>query len=251
MSKDHEGPAPAGTDHPLCFSAESDPPAGTAANSSLTHPSVSTNTKTNAVRSAASRDNLPRKRESLANSAASQHKTMSRSSSVGSEDLNFGTTPVFELDDIKGGAVLGHSEVSEFNEAYSMFVSEDVPGISAKDLIQILTSLGHEANEKDLHDVLCSVDQSGNGIITFAEFMVLMGRKVDHAALEEMTQAFRYFDKDGTGFVTRNQFREMLELHGERSSSDEVEEMLAEADPLSIGQIDYRKFLHNIASRCM
>ncbi len=48
----------------------------------------------------------------------------------------------------------------------------------------------------------------GNGTIDFPEFLTMMGRKMkDTDSEEELREAFRVFDKDGTGFISAADFR--------------------------------------------
>ena len=46
-------------------------------------------------------------------------------------------------------------------------------------------------------------DVNGNGDVDFEEFLILMDRKIkDQATEEEVRNAFRHFDRDGTNFIT-------------------------------------------------
>ena len=49
---------------------------------------------------------------------------------------------------------------------------------------------------------------SGNGTVDFPEFLTLMSRKMkDTDSEEEIREAFRVFDKDGTGFISAAELR--------------------------------------------
>eukprot|EP00744_Colponema_vietnamica_P017272 GILI01024256.1.p1 GENE.GILI01024256.1~~GILI01024256.1.p1 ORF type:complete len:278 (+),score=55.28 GILI01024256.1:112-945(+) len=91
------------------------------------------------------------------------------------------------------------------------------------------------------------IDDEFNGKISFTDFLVLLLRRMHPSDIDEMKVAFRYFDKNGTGTVTTNQFVEMFATMGEQSSPEEIDEMLAFADPESTGKIDYVAFLNNLA----
>lgn len=91
------------------------------------------------------------------------------------------------------------------------------------------------------------IDDEFNGKISFTDFLVLLLRRMSSSDVDEMKLAFRYFDKNGTGTVTTNQFVEMFATMGEQSSPEEIDEMLAFADPENTGKIDYIAFLNNLA----
>ena len=51
------------------------------------------------------------------------------------------------------------------------------------------------------------VDADGSGSIRFPEFLLMMAKKAsDLTAEDEIREAFHVFDRDGNGFITRNEF---------------------------------------------
>lgn len=56
---------------------------------------------------------------------------------------------------------------------------------------------------------------------------------------EDLIQAFRIFDTNRTGYITSQEFREVMMNLGERLSYDEVTEMIVAADKNSSGKINY------------
>ena len=53
---------------------------------------------------------------------------------------------------------------------------------------------------------------------------------------------YRVFDRNGDGFISKNEFKHCMMHFGEKFTDDEVEEMIAEADANNDGQIDYTEF---------
>ena len=47
---------------------------------------------------------------------------------------------------------------------------------------------------------------------------------------EEMTEAFRVFDKDGNGVITAEELKQVMANLGEKLTEEEVAEMIKEAD---------------------
>lgn len=71
------------------------------------------------------------------------------------------------------------------------------------------------------------------------EFLKLMSHSVDEPdAEEELLNAFKVFDKDGSGTISSDELRSVLRSLGENLTDDELEEMIKMADGNGDGQID-------------
>ena len=57
----------------------------------------------------------------------------------------------------------------------------------------------------------------------------------------------RVFDRNGDGFISKNEFKRCMMHFGEKFTDDEVEEMIAEADINNDGRIDYTEFQFSIS----
>ena len=60
--------------------------------------------------------------------------------------------------------------------------------------------------------------------------------------------AFRVFDRNGDGYISKQEFKHCMMHFGERFTNEEVEEMIAEADSNNDGKIDYHEFSKMILS---
>jgi Ca2+-binding EF-hand superfamily protein len=84
----------------------------------------------------------------------------------------------------------------------------------------------------------------GGGSIDFPEFLSLMARKMkDTDTEEELVEAFKVFDKDGSGFINTAEIRHIMTNLGEKLSDEEVDEMVREADVDGDGQVNYEEFV--------
>ena len=55
------------------------------------------------------------------------------------------------------------------------------------------------------------VDTDGNGTIEFSEFITLMRRRTsDDVSEKEMRKSFRMYDKDGDGYITKAELRQVM-----------------------------------------
>merc|ERR1719198_1883206 len=103
--------------------------------------------------------------------------------------------------------------------------------ICTKQLGTVMRSLGQNPTDYELQDMINEVDADGNGTIDFPEFLSLQARKMkDTDTEEEILEAFKVFNKDGSGFISVNEIRHIMSNLGEKITDEEMDEMLAEFD---------------------
>jgi calmodulin len=95
----------------------------------------------------------------------------------------------------------------------------------------VMRSLGQNPTEAEVQDMIDEVDANGNGTIEFPEFLTMMARKMrDTDGEEQIKEAFRVFDKDGNGYISAAELRDVMTSLGENLSDIEIDEMIREAD---------------------
>ena len=68
----------------------------------------------------------------------------------------------------------------------------------------------------------------------------MMARKfVEHDLQADVKQAFRMFDRDGSGTVSAGELRQVMMNLGEKLTEAEVDEMMREADIDGDGELNY------------
>jgi calmodulin len=140
-----------------------------------------------------------------------------------------------------------HSTMAELSEAYRMLMGSGAIGY--KELGAQMRSHGLHPTDDDVKDIIRAFNQQQDGHVNYPEFAALMTRAVDVNDVDSMRAAFASADKDGRGWVTISQFTELFATCGEKSSPEEVEEMLRFADPNKSGKVDYGLFLSTLAYR--
>ncbi|KAG9086627.1 Calmodulin [Ceratobasidium sp. 370] len=129
--------------------------------------------------------------------------------------------------------------------------------ISAEELGSIMRSLGKSPSDAELQVFIEQGDRDHNGTIDLDEFLAMMGEKMQGVSTDdEMREAFRVFDKDGSGQISPEELKIMMsslgrfvlvavspdtdiEHAGENLTDSEVQQMIEEADTDGDGQIDY------------
>lgn len=64
----------------------------------------------------------------------------------------------------------------------------------------------------------------------------------------QLTDAFRVFDKDGSGSIATAELRHIMTSLGERLTEAEADEMVKQADPEGRGQVDYAAFIKRLVA---
>ena len=125
--------------------------------------------------------------------------------------------------------------------------------ITIEELGNVLRSLKKQikASESEIKRVLRDLDKDGDGTINIKEYFAdaknKTNRNLIHRALVHRSTArkqFEKFDKDGSGYVTVEEVKQVFEERtGGKVSIEQVEEMLKDSDKDSDGKIDYEEFI--------
>ena len=135
---------------------------------------------------------------------------------------------------------LTEDQISEFKEAFSLFDKNGDDTIPTSQLGCVMRSLGHNPTEADIQDIINQDDDT----INFSRFKQIMGNKMkDEDNEEELREAFRAFDKDGQGFISAVELRHVMTNLGEKLKDEEVDELFAEANIDTEGEINYEEFV--------
>lgn len=117
--------------------------------------------------------------------------------------------------------------------------------ITTEELGIAIRSLGLDPSKGELQNMINEVDADGDGTLDFAEFLAMMARKVkDTGTEDEIMEAFRAFDKNGDGFVSAAELRQVMDSLGEKLSDNEIGEMIREADMDGDYLINYSEFAY-------
>ncbi|KAJ3342980.1 hypothetical protein HDU83_005857 [Entophlyctis luteolus] len=150
----------------------------------------------------------------------------------------------------------GHSfsdqEIAEFRQVFAVFDKDSDNHITTAELGDVMRHLKLQPTEDELRDLLAEVDEDKNGTIEFDEFIHLMARKMrDNDTEEELKSAFnafaqltrmQVFDRDGDGFISVLELKEVMESLGETLTEKDISLMMKDFDSNGDGLIDYNEF---------
>lgn len=136
---------------------------------------------------------------------------------------------------------------NQFKEAFRLFDKSGTGVISARELGNLMKSLGQTPTEAELRDLVNEIDINGDGEIDFDEFVALMARQVtEHDAEEELREAFKIFDSNEDGFISALELKTVMTNLGEKLTDEEIDDMIREADFDNDGVINYDEFVYMI-----
>ena len=149
---------------------------------------------------------------------------------------------------------LENDEIKVLKICFNMFDVKDQGFLSSDDLDDILRGMGFRPSKEELKDILEEIDEDGSGEIEFAEFCQLCAKflveEPDEDTMKaELKEAFRIYDKEGAGFITTGQLREIISELDTRLSSEDLDGIIDEIDEDGSGTMDFDEFCAMMMSK--
>mmetsp|Transcript_27466 Transcript_27466/g.76780 ORF Transcript_27466/g.76780 Transcript_27466/m.76780 type:complete len:147 (-) Transcript_27466:86-526(-) len=117
--------------------------------------------------------------------------------------------------------------------------------VSAQGLGNVMRYLGHNPTSAELQNMVSEF--GSGGAIDCNGFMGMMGRRLKVAEGEqEVIEAFKVFDKDGTGYIASGELRHLLSNLGEGLEREEVNSMMTQVIPGAAGNLQYEPFVRHV-----
>jgi len=133
---------------------------------------------------------------------------------------------------------------NELKIAFELFDKNNDGLLDINELGNVMNSLGWEYNITELEDMIYEVCKESEKTLNFEKFMTIMNKRSSEVdTLEEYTEAFRIFDREGIGRINIEEMKEILISLGDGITIDQIETIFKEADIYSDGYIEYRKFV--------
>ena len=179
------------------------------------------------------------------------HPWFKNASSVPLSALNFDLR--YFIDYFKGSALkkmslmfiasrLDENEIQNLKKAFEAFDKCKDGQISYEELKQGLLQLkASNINENEIVKLFKSIDVDQNGRIDYTEFLAATLQKINYLKKERLLETFCMFDKDNSGYITKEEL--IKALKAEKSQEKEIEKYIMAVDKNKDGKIDYKEFL--------
>ena len=147
-------------------------------------------------------------------------------------------------------------EINDYKAVFAVCDKDHDGKISATEMGGVMRTLGKNFSDKEFNEIIDKIENEGDGFVELDKFLTLMADiKTDDNELREeqsnLINAFKYFDRDRTGFIDYNEFKHILTTFSEKLTPIE----LMKLDELCKSQVDdngrfrYKDFLELILLR--
>lgn len=142
-------------------------------------------------------------------------------------------------------------EINEYKAAFNLFDKNQDGRIEPDELGLLMRSLGQNFSNAELKEI--TKEKIANDIsfsVEFHEFLDVMARnrrkKDDYFKL---VKAFKYFDRDNSGFINLNEFRHIITTIAEKLTQEEIDKLEEIAKVDSDGKFNYKDLVKAIISK--
>ncbi|XP_078315546.1 uncharacterized protein LOC111129679 [Crassostrea virginica] len=138
---------------------------------------------------------------------------------------------------------LTEEQLREMKLIFNMFDTNANGVIDAGELERVLHAMNQNPTPEEMEEFLVELDPEGTGEITFEAFLDYAPSRfrTEDEEMSMVREAFRVFDKDGSGYITLDEAKDILQ-RGENSISDEdLEDFFNQSDLDKDGRINYEE----------
>lgn len=126
---------------------------------------------------------------------------------------------------------LSSDEIEEIKEAFDLFDTDNSGTISVQELTAAMKSLGFDTKNAVIYKMIEEMDQDGNGLISFEEFLDMMTARIsDKNTRDDIERVFKLFDSNRNGFISLDDMKRVAKELGEDISEKELQEIIQRAD---------------------
>ncbi|KAL8462702.1 hypothetical protein ACS0TY_032841 [Phlomoides rotata] len=136
---------------------------------------------------------------------------------------------------------LSEEEIKGLKAMFANIDTDNSGTITYEELKSGLARLGSKLSEAEVVQLMEAADVDGNGTIDYIEFITATMHRHKLERDEHLFSAFQFFDKDSSGYITRDELKTAMK---EYDMGDEatIEEIISEVDTDNDGRINYEEF---------
>ena len=140
---------------------------------------------------------------------------------------------------------VNYDPIKEIRDLFKLYDKDGNGQISISELGSLLFSMGRQATQADLAKMIEEMDKDHSGFVDIDEFINYMEPmyKLPIDKMDDIVAAFKFFDLDENGYITWDEFRNILTKFGGDFSIDEFEVIFKQMDQNKDGKLDYAEFI--------
>ncbi|KAK4259001.1 hypothetical protein QN277_005381 [Acacia crassicarpa] len=136
---------------------------------------------------------------------------------------------------------LSEEEIKGLKAMFTNMDTDNSGSITYEELKTGLARIGSQLSEAEVKQLMEAADVDGNGTIDYIEFISATMHRHRLERDEHLYKAFQYFDKDNSGYITRDELESAMTQHGMGDEAT-IKEIISEVDADNDGRINYEEF---------
>uniref|UniRef100_A0A224YV18 Calmodulin n=1 Tax=Rhipicephalus zambeziensis TaxID=60191 RepID=A0A224YV18_9ACAR len=140
---------------------------------------------------------------------------------------------------------MANSERKELKAAFLLLDKNQDGRVNAAEIKHMLDNLGILLNDSMIEKLVVQASGRDDGLISEDEFLAWMAAQtsIKDDVMEDLLAAFRVFDKDANGYITKDELKLAMEMIGEPMSEAQLDSMIRATDIDNDGRINYEEFV--------
>ncbi|KAM5562791.1 calcium-dependent protein kinase 26 [Rosa sericea] len=136
---------------------------------------------------------------------------------------------------------LSEEEIAGLREMFKAMDTDNSGAITFDELKAGLRKYGSTMKDAEIRDLMDAADVDNSGTIDYGEFIAATVHLNKLEREEHLIAAFRYFDKDSSGYITVDELQQACAEHN--MTDVLLEDIIKEVDQDNDGRIDYGEFV--------
>ncbi|XP_041028314.1 calcium-dependent protein kinase 2-like [Juglans microcarpa x Juglans regia] len=136
---------------------------------------------------------------------------------------------------------LSEEEIKGLKAMFTNMDTDKSGTITYEELKTGLARTGSRLSESEVKQLMEAADVDGNGTIDYIEFISATMHRHRLERDEHLFKAFQYFDKDSSGYITRDELENAMKEYG-MGDEGSIREIISEVDADNDGRINYEEF---------
>ncbi|XP_010538709.1 PREDICTED: calcium-dependent protein kinase 21-like [Tarenaya hassleriana] len=136
---------------------------------------------------------------------------------------------------------MSEEEIKGLKTMFANMDTDKSGTITYEELKTGLARLGSKLSESEVKQLMEAADVDGNGTIDYIEFISATTHRYRMERDDHLYKAFQYFDKDNSGYITRDELETAMKEYGMGDEAS-IREVIAEVDTDNDGRINYEEF---------